>query len=108
MTNPARPTPSNARLLLTVEEAADMLNISRTTVYGLLRDGILKAVHIGRSVRLPHAELVRYVEALCAHRTMQDEPPTAPTPIVRRATRTATPTQAELFGLQDPAHPQAG
>ena len=101
--------PHNARLLLTTEEAAEVLNISRTTVYGLLRDGALRAVHIGRSTRLPHAELVRYVDALSADdATPPDEPRGAPTPIARRASRKATPNQAELFGVQDPARPQAG
>ena len=109
MTNPTHPTPANARLLLTTEEAADMLNLGRTTVYRLLRDGALRAVHIGRSTRVPHDELVRYVEALRARdAALPDEPQSAPTPIVRRATRTATPNQAELFGVQDAARTQAG
>ena len=109
MTTTPDNTPRNARLLLTTEEAADVLNISRTTVYGLLREGVLRAVHIGRSTRVPHAELVRYVEALAAHHAaLPDEPRRAPTTIARREPRTAIPNQAELFGVQDPARPQAG
>lgn len=109
MTDPTHPTPATARLLLTTEQAADMLNLGRTTVYRLLRDGALRAVHIGRSTRLPHAELVRYVEALRAQDTaLPDEPRSVPTPLARRATRPAPPHQAELFGVQDPARPQAG
>jgi excisionase family DNA binding protein len=56
-------------LLLTPEQAAELLHIGRTTLYGLLRDGALRAVHIGRLCRVPHAELVRYVETLAAGMT---------------------------------------
>ena len=51
-------------LLLGVEEAAVMLGIGRSTLYGLLRRGELRAIHIGRSTRLTMAELERYVDAL--------------------------------------------
>ena len=51
-------------LLLTAEEAARTLNISRTTVYTLIKEGALRPVHIGRSCRLSRAELLRYVGRL--------------------------------------------
>ena len=51
-------------LLLTPEEAATALRIGRTTVYALMRAGALRPVHIGRSCRLPRAELERYVRCL--------------------------------------------
>ena len=51
-------------LLLTPEEAATALRIGRTTVYALMRAGDLRPVHIGRSCRLPRAELERYVHCL--------------------------------------------
>lgn len=51
-------------LLLTAEEAARTLSVSRTTVYTLIRDGALRPVHIGRSCRLSRAELQRYVDRL--------------------------------------------
>lgn len=51
-------------LLVTAEEAANLLNISRTTVYTLMKSGALRPVHIGRSCRLSRAELQRYVDRL--------------------------------------------
>lgn len=51
-------------LLLTAEEAARTLSVSRTTVYTLIKDGALRPVHIGRSCRLSRAELQRYVDRL--------------------------------------------
>jgi excisionase family DNA binding protein len=46
------------------EQAAEFLNVSRSTVYGLLRTGELRSVKIGKSRRIPHAALVEYVERL--------------------------------------------
>jgi excisionase family DNA binding protein len=51
-------------LLLTPAEAADLLRVSRTTVYTLIKAGALRPVHIGRSCRLSRAELLRYVNRL--------------------------------------------
>ena len=47
-------------LLLTVEQAARMLAISRSAVYRLTWSGELTPVHIGRSVRFTVAELDRF------------------------------------------------
>lgn len=55
---------SDAQLLLTAEEAARALHVGRTTLYALIKDGQLRAVHIGRSCRLSRAELLRYVHRL--------------------------------------------
>ena len=52
------------QLLLTPEEAARALRVGRTTVYALMKIGELRAVYIGRSCRLPAAELERYVSQL--------------------------------------------
>ena len=52
------------QLLLTPEEAARALRVGRTTVYALMKTGELRAVYIGRSCRLPAAELERYVNRL--------------------------------------------
>ena len=38
--------------LLTVNEVADLLRVSRMTVYRLIKEGQLKALRVGRSYRL--------------------------------------------------------
>lgn len=52
------------RLLLTPEEAADRLALSRTTIYELIRTGELRSVKIGRARRIPVAALGEYVAGL--------------------------------------------
>jgi excisionase family DNA binding protein len=71
-------------LLLTTEEAADVLRIGRTIVYALIKDGHLRPVHIGRSCRIYRAELERYVRRL-----------DAPQPAGRHRPQTGPPTTAD-------------
>jgi excisionase family DNA binding protein len=87
---PLQEPPAGDALLLTPEEAARVLRVGRTTIYGLIKAGELWPVHIGRSCRLARAELERYVNRLQA-------PPPPPRP-VRRGGRTTT-NQAGLFDL---------
>ena len=61
---PLRDVLASSPLLLTPEEAATILRIGRTTIYALMKAGDLRPVHIGRSCRLPRAELERYVRCL--------------------------------------------
>lgn len=83
-------------LLLTPEEAAQVLRVGRTTIYGLIKAGELRPVHIGRSCRLARAELERYVDRL------QTPPP--PARRRRRGSRTTT-NQSGLFDVvHTPAH----
>ena len=58
-------------LLLTPEEAAEVLRLGRTTVYALMKASEIQAVHIGRSCRISRAELERYV------RRLENPPPSA-------------------------------
>ena len=60
----ARRTDPAARLLLTVEEAAEMLNIGRTLAYALVSAGELPSVTLGRLRRIPAASLRTWVEGL--------------------------------------------
>jgi excisionase family DNA binding protein len=83
---------ASSPLLLTPEEAATVLRIGRTTIYALMKAGELRPVHIGRSCRLPRAELERYVNRL------QAPPPPSPAPRQRRGSRT-TPHQSALFDV---------
>ena len=73
-------------LLLTAEEAAQLLRVGRTTIYALMKAGDLRPVHIGRSCRLARTELERYVNRL-----------QAPPPASRR--RRSTTNQAGLFDV---------
>jgi excisionase family DNA binding protein len=78
-------------LLLTPEEAAKVLRVGRTTVYALMKAGDLRPVHIGRSCRISHAELERFVSRL-------DAPPPS-VPHRSPARRRASPDQGGLFEL---------
>jgi excisionase family DNA binding protein len=51
-------------LLLTTTQAADLLGVSRATLYRLLKSGAIDSVLIGRLRRIPHASLVAYVDGL--------------------------------------------
>jgi excisionase family DNA binding protein len=50
--------------LLTVEEAARRLSLGRTTFYGLLKEGQIASVRIGRLRRIPAEELTAYTARL--------------------------------------------
>lgn len=49
------------RLAVTYREAGDSLGVCERVVWQLVKDGRLKAVRIGRSVRIPVNELERFV-----------------------------------------------
>ena len=53
----------NARLM-TVQDAADLISVSRWTVYRLIWDGHVTSVQIGRSRRVVRASLEAYLAAL--------------------------------------------
>ena len=55
---------SRGRLLLTFDEAAEMLGIGRTSLYRLVWAGRLTPVRIGRSVRFSCAQLEVFVSSL--------------------------------------------
>lgn len=59
------------KLLLTIEEAAEVLSIGRTALYELMHQERLRWVTIGRSRRIPADALVEFVDGLrtnAAHR----------------------------------------
>jgi excisionase family DNA binding protein len=61
----APPTASSIRdpLLLRVAEAANLLGVSRSTMYQLVTSGQVQVVRIGRSVRVPRRVLEALAEA---------------------------------------------
>ena len=52
------------KLLFTIEEAAEVLSVGRSTVYDLVRMRLLETVSIGRSRRVPASALRELVEHL--------------------------------------------
>ena len=58
------PNPRTDALLVTPEEAAELLSIGRTKLYELIADGTLPSVRIGRCRRLPREALDELVRSL--------------------------------------------
>ncbi len=54
----------NEKLLYRVNEVAADLSLSRSTVYELVRTGVLPSVRIGGSRRIRGEDLARYVGSL--------------------------------------------
>ncbi len=59
-------------LLVSIRQAADMLAISRSSVYNLIDAEQLTPIRIGRSVRFPVEQLERFVAARIASETKTD------------------------------------
>jgi len=57
---------TDEQLLLTTVQAAKVLGVGRTTIYGLIKRGEIHPVHIARSCRISWAELERFVARLDA------------------------------------------
>jgi excisionase family DNA binding protein len=74
----AEPRPA----LLTVKQAARVLNLGRSTVYQLIADGRLEVVHIGRSTRVTTDAIARLIGAL---RSVDTAAPTSGAPVTGRA-----------------------
>jgi excisionase family DNA binding protein len=87
---PLRDGQATDALLMTPEEAANVLRVGRTTIYALIKAGELRPVHIGRSCRLSRAELQRYV---CRLEAPQPIPPRSP------ARRRSRANQRGLFDV---------
>lgn len=49
---------------LTVAEVAEVMRVSKMTVYRLVHSGELPAVQFGRSYRVPESAVTEYVEQL--------------------------------------------
>ena len=47
---------------LTVAQSCAVLHVCRKTLAGLIRDRRIRAVRIGRAVRIPEASLVRFLQ----------------------------------------------
>jgi excisionase family DNA binding protein len=60
----AAPTPAIMPLLLTVNQAAQMLGIGRSTLYELIENGEIRSVKVGASRRVPLKAVHEYIDRL--------------------------------------------
>jgi prophage regulatory protein len=49
------------KLLLKPSEVGQMLGIGRSLVYGLIAQGVIPSVRLGRSIRVPKASLEKWI-----------------------------------------------
>lgn len=49
--------------LLVVREVAELMRVSRMTVYRLIRSGDLPAIRVGRNLRIRQGDVAAYLEA---------------------------------------------
>lgn len=68
-------TASAPRLLLSVEDAADRLALSRTRLYGLIKSGEIVSIRIGRLRRVPVESLAAFTERLIAEQSNREQAP---------------------------------
>lgn len=54
------------RRMLTVEQAAEALNVGRTTMFALVKSGDIESVRIGHLRRIPADAIDAYVASLVA------------------------------------------
>ena len=67
MTASLSPATTDAPTLLTYKQAAEILQVSDRTVWQLVKDGQLRAVRFGRTVRIDRQDLDAFIEAAKAH-----------------------------------------
>ncbi|MBN2177334.1 MAG: helix-turn-helix domain-containing protein [Demequinaceae bacterium] len=60
-------TPNNRTTFLTVAEVADLLRVSRMTVYRWVHAGDLPAVRFGRSFRVPQQAVEVFMQNAALH-----------------------------------------
>jgi excisionase family DNA binding protein len=58
---------------LTVEEVRTKLNVTRQAVYNWISEGKLRAVRVGRSVRVPVSALVEFIQPIKPGERIEDE-----------------------------------
>ncbi|HVR88335.1 MAG TPA: helix-turn-helix domain-containing protein [Candidatus Limnocylindria bacterium] len=54
------------RLLLRVGEAADALGVSRSSLYALIQAGVVPAIRLGASLRVPRVQLEQLINERAA------------------------------------------
>jgi len=59
--------------LLTVEEARKALKIGKSTMYRLLKEGVIKHLHTGRAIKIPKRYLIDFIETECYNNATQQQ-----------------------------------
>jgi excisionase family DNA binding protein len=62
-------TSTAPRVLLSVEEAAERLSVSRTRLYALIKAGDVASVRVGRLRRVPADALLQFIARLLAEQS---------------------------------------
>ena len=60
--------------LLRIKDCEQRLGLGRTKIYELIALGELRAVHIGRSVRISDTQVARFIERLESAEQAEDGP----------------------------------
>jgi len=55
--------------VLNVEQVSEVLEVSKKTVYKLIREGSLSSLKVGREYRIPKVTLLKYMKVL--HQTTE-------------------------------------
>ncbi len=50
--------------LFKIKEVEDILSLSKSALYREINAGNLKAVHVGKAIRITNDEIIRYVASL--------------------------------------------
>jgi excisionase family DNA binding protein len=58
---------TTAKILYRAEEAAELMSVSRTAIFGLISSGDLRSVKIGGRRRIPRTSIEDYVARLDGH-----------------------------------------
>lgn len=54
-------TPNDLPVVLSVPQLAEVLQIGRNSAYDLVKSGQIRSIRIGRTIRIPQAALLEYL-----------------------------------------------
>lgn len=57
-------TSNNLPVVLSVQQLAEVLQIGRNAAYQLVNTGQIRSIRIGRTIRIPQAALLEYLNQL--------------------------------------------
>ena len=51
--------------VVTVEDLQNMLHIGRNTAYGILKDGAIKTIKVGKKYIIPKQSVIEFIHVAC-------------------------------------------